>query len=135
MPPHMRENASVQTVRDHPGNTPGQGPVNILDHPTWAWVELARIRPMEADNDALLSRDEGRGFANSELRDHDLPGAIIYSSFVGEPPDVWPVLPKKTATLWWVAVGALSGFALVGVTAWWAAGSVTPPAFRFEALT
>ena len=41
------EAKSARNLRDyHPGNTPGiTPPVNILDHPVWAWVEMARIKP------------------------------------------------------------------------------------------
>ena len=86
-------------------------PWNLLDHPAWAWVEMARFRPSQ-----------------EEPWDEPVIGGlgVIFSTFQGEEPDVWPQLETETASPWWglaagalaallLAVGWFSGLTAVGV--------------------
>ena len=90
---------NVQIVRSdekqQPKNEPPLfvEPWNLLDHPSWAWVRLARF-----------DRVEGRDPPVEE---------VGFSTFLpGQEPDVWPALEKETAA---PLGGAAAGGAILAV--------------------
>ena len=72
----------------------------MLDHPSWAWIRLARLT-QPADMDDPLIPDNYR--------------ATIFSTFEGEPPDIWPIMeaaaPRSSGAAA-VAVGLLAASAV-----------------------
>ena len=66
------------------------GPASLEENPRWAWITEARAAERNVEPE------------------------IIYSTFDGEPPEVWPVLPASPAQ---VTSGGLFVFVLTVVTA------------------
>jgi len=94
----MRKSASREPAANlsrssrEPDREPEPERWNLLDHPSWAWVAAARLRQPPVDEPEPWT----------EL--------VPFSTFaVGQEPDVWPVLEKKTAASFWdgAAVGAI----------------------------
>jgi hypothetical protein len=73
-------------------------PWNLLDHPSWAWIRLARLTEIEP---------------LGEL--HPVGEGVIFSTFEGEPPDIWPIMeaaaPRSSGAAA-VAVGLLAASAV-----------------------
>jgi len=88
-----------------PDPTPPAEPWNLLDHPSWAWVKLARLRPPPID--------EPEPWVDL------VPFEAVFSTFApGEEPEVWPQM-ETAAPGWGAAVVALLVGMLVGASLMW----------------
>ena len=84
---------------------PPPEPWNLLDHPSWAWVKLARLRPPPID--------EPEPWVDL------VPFEAVFSTFApGEEPEVWPQM-ETAAPGWGAAVVALLVGMLVGASLMW----------------
>jgi hypothetical protein len=72
--PVQRDPLWIITPGKYPTPPIQTSPTQLEDYPQWQWITKAREAEREAPK-------EGEG--------------VVYSTFVGEPPDVWPPLDKE----------------------------------------
>jgi hypothetical protein len=92
--------------------------VQTVQHPSWAWDERARL----IDQPRLRNREPWVQLARFEAS-YEAAGAVIFSTFHGEAPDVWPEM--ETAAPW---LRVAAGFLLVMVL--WGAWVTLRPVWR-----
>ena len=74
-------------------------PPSILDSPKWAWVA------------------DARGVNTGLIDTHPPSGTVVFSTFPGEPPDVWPPLEQHTSGV--ATYGMAAILAMLAAGAFW----------------